>query len=276
MRRLLSSAMKGSRLVAQVVEGATERQRAEQQRLEKEMEIAARIQTSLVQKTVGVPGLDIAAVMIPATEVGGDYYDVVPFEGGCWLGVGDVAGHGLQTGLVMLIIQSVVSALVRDSPHASPLELVRTLNAVMFESVRQRMGQDEHATLLLLRYEDGRVVHSGAHEEVVVYRAKERRCERVETMGPVLGAVADVGGTLAEGGFDLGLDDVMVLYTDGLTDAMNAGGLTFGVDRACAIVEATADGSPASAVLDALLRGVRAWTSAPRDDISVVVVRRTG
>ena len=274
LRRLLSSAMRGARLAARVVDAATERQRAERERLEKEMEIAARIQTSLVLKTVAVPGLDVAATMLPASEVGGDYYDIAPFDGGCWFGVGDVAGHGLQTGLVMLIIQSVLSALVRDNPHASPREAVTILNSVMFESVRRRMGQDEHATLLLLRYESGRVVHSGAHEEVVVYRAASARCERIETLGPVLGAIPDVGATLYDGAFDLGPDDVMILYTDGLTDAMNADGVTFGVERLCALVENTARGS-ASDILEVVLRGVRAWTSVLRDDASAVVVRRT-
>ncbi len=69
--------------------------------------------------------------------------------------MGDVAGHGLQTGLVMLMIQSVVAALVRRSPHASPSEVIGVLNAVMYDNVHRRMGQDEHATLSLLRYDGG-------------------------------------------------------------------------------------------------------------------------
>jgi DNA-binding LacI/PurR family transcriptional regulator/serine phosphatase RsbU (regulator of sigma subunit) len=274
LRRLLSSAMKGANLVADVVQGATARQVAERQRLEKEMEMAARIQTSLVQSAVKVPGLDLATTMIPATEVGGDYYDVVPFDGVCWLGVGDVAGHGLQTGLVMLIIQSAVSALVREDPHSSPGDAVATVNAVMFQSVRERMGQDEHATLLLLRYEDGRVVHAGAHEEILVYRAREGRCERIETLGPVFGAVPDVSSVVRDARFELEVGDLVVLYTDGLTEAMDAGGLTLGVERVCGVIEA-AGGRTAAEVLDAILRTAREWMIEHRDDISVVVARRT-
>ena len=58
--------------------------------------------------------------MIPATEVGGDYYDVLPVPGGCWLGIGDVAGHGLNAGLIMLMIQCSVASLVRRDPNTSP------------------------------------------------------------------------------------------------------------------------------------------------------------
>jgi DNA-binding LacI/PurR family transcriptional regulator/serine phosphatase RsbU (regulator of sigma subunit) len=275
LRTLLSSAIKGMRLVEHVVEAATSRQRAERERLEKEMEIATRIQTSLVFKSVVVPGLEIAATMIPATEVGGDYYDIVPYDAGCWVGIGDVAGHGLQTGLVMLIIQSVVSALVRDNPRASPREAVRILNSVMFESVRLRMGQDEHATLLLLRYEnDGLVTYAGAHEEVIVYRAAERRCERLEILGPVLGAVRDVGATIAQGTFRLNSGDIMVLYTDGLIDAMDAHGVTFGVERLCAELESVA-GTSVKTIRDHLVTTARAWAETHRDDVSLVVVRHT-
>ena len=94
----VSSALEGARLVARLVEEATRRQVAERERLEKEMEIATRIQTSILPRDVTVPGLEIAATMRTATEVGGDYYDVIPVDDGCWMGIGDVAGHGLGTG----------------------------------------------------------------------------------------------------------------------------------------------------------------------------------
>src|SRR5206468_190254 len=76
------------------------KQLAVKERLQKEMEIAAKLQTSILPRDVNVPGLEIAARMIPADEVGGDYYDLLPFAGGCWIGVGDVAGHGLPAGVI--------------------------------------------------------------------------------------------------------------------------------------------------------------------------------
>src|SRR3954471_1354518 len=101
------------------------------------MEIASRIQTSILPRQFEVDGLQIAAQMIPATQVGGDYYDVLPVDGGCWLAIGDVAGHGLTAGLVMLMIQSIVSALTRQRPDATPAELLSILNEVLFENVRR-------------------------------------------------------------------------------------------------------------------------------------------
>jgi sigma-B regulation protein RsbU (phosphoserine phosphatase) len=273
LRELVSSAMKGARLVEQVVLEATARQRAERERIEKEMEIAARIQTAIVPKTIAVAGLDIAAAMIPATEVGGDYYDVVSFDGGCWIGVGDVAGHGLATGLVMLMIQSVVAGLVRREPRASPSDVFNVLNAVMYDNVHRRMGQDEYATLTLIRYDGGgHFVFAGAHEDIVVYRAKTRRCECIETRGPWVGAVANVARMIVESQVTLEPFDLMVLYTDGVTEAMDARGVQFGLERVTAIVETVA-GEPVGLIRDHLMDAVRSWTVKQEDDLSVVVIR---
>ena len=60
--------------------------------------------------------------MVPAEEVGGDYYDVLPVTDGCWIGIGDVAGHGLGAGLIMVMIQSMVMTLVRNDERARPRE----------------------------------------------------------------------------------------------------------------------------------------------------------
>jgi sigma-B regulation protein RsbU (phosphoserine phosphatase) len=108
------------------VEEVTKRERAERARLEGEMRIATRIQTGILPKTHEVAGLEISAVMLPAEEVGGDYFDVLPFDGGSWLGIGDVAGHGLPTGLVMLMIQGIVAAATHRRPEARPAQVWET------------------------------------------------------------------------------------------------------------------------------------------------------
>jgi sigma-B regulation protein RsbU (phosphoserine phosphatase) len=275
LRELLSSALKGARLVDRVVEEAMRRQRAERERLEKEMEIAARIQTMIVPRQFVTPGLQVAAIMIPAAEVGGDYYDVIPFDGGCWFGVGDVAGHGLRPGLVMLMIQSVVAALVRREPNASPSRICSVVNAVLYDNVHRRMGQDEHASLSLLRYDDaGKVVYAGAHEDIVVYRVSRGECETFETRGPWVGAFPNVDRMLVESTITLDVGDVMLLYTDGVTEGKDARGVQFGPDRVCAILERVAD-QPVQSIRDHLVSAVRTWTTTQEDDISVLVIRRT-
>jgi serine phosphatase RsbU (regulator of sigma subunit) len=275
LRELLSSALEGARLVQQVVHEATSRQRAEGKRLEKEMEIASHIQTSILPNSIVVPGFDLSAVMFPAAEVGGDYYDVVPCPGACWIGVGDVAGHGLKTGLVMLMIQSVVAALARERPNARPSEIIRVLNSVLYENVRRRMGNDEHATLSLMRLDrGGQCVFAGAHEDIIVYRQGSRAVERIATPGPWVGAVPELGRALVDSSMTLAAGDVAVLYTDGVTEARNAQGVEFGIDRVEDIVAHSARESAVS-LRDRLVDAVRSWADVQEDDVTVLVVRRT-
>ena len=274
----VSSALEGARLVTRLVEEATKRQVAERQRLEKEMEIAARIQTSILPRDVSVPGLEIAAAMHAATEVGGDYYDVVPVDDGCWIGIGDVAGHGLGTGLVMLMMQSGIGALARKMPDAAPRDLLLALNTMLVENVRTRLGQHEHATLTLIRYRrDGSLTFAGAHEEMLIRRVATGRCERIETPGAWVGAKRDITAGTVDSAARLQSGDVLVLYTDGLTEAVAAdgSGARFGIDRLIALVEEHGASSPA-AVRDAILAAVAAFSAQRDDDVTLLVARYTG
>ena len=270
----VSSALEGARLVARLVEEATRRQVAERERLEKEMEIAARIQTSILPRDVTVPGLEIAATMRTATEVGGDYYDVVPVAGGCWIGIGDVAGHGLGTGLVMLMIQSGFGALARKLPDASPRELLLALNAMLVDNVRTRLGHREHATLTLLRFrDDGGLAFAGAHEEILIRRAATGRCERLATPGPWVGAKRDIEAGTVETQARLEPGDLLVLYTDGLIEAMGRDGRErFGTDRLAALIEDNGTAPPLT-VRDTILAALDAFAAIIDDDVTLLVAR---
>ena len=252
------------------------RQMAAKERLEKELEISARIQTSILPRRLEVPGLDVAARMIPASEVGGDYYDLFPVKDGGWIAIGDVAGHGLQSGLVMLMVQSAIAALGRDKPDAKPSELVRVLNAVLYDNIRNRLGNDEHVTLSLMRYErGGRVVFAGAHEDMVVFRAKTGKVEVIETLGPWLGAVRDVSRTVTDDELALEDGDLLVLYTDGVTEARSEAGEQFGFERLCARIEALGR-APVETIRDELLGEVREFSKVQEDDVTLLVIRYEG
>ena len=161
--------------------------------LKKELEIAQHIQTSILPRGFEVPGLEIRAHMLPAAVVGGDYYDVRPQPDGCWIGIGDVSGHGLTAGLLMMMIQSGISALTLARPDALPHQVLPHLNRMLWENVRERLGRDDFATLCLLRYfRDGRLLHAGAHEDILVCPAGGGPCQRIAAPGTWLGGVRDI------------------------------------------------------------------------------------
>jgi sigma-B regulation protein RsbU (phosphoserine phosphatase) len=242
-------------------------------RLEQELDIAARIQTSILPRAFDIAGLEIAARMLPATEVGGDYFDVIPFRETCWVGVGDVAGHGLPAGLVMLMVQSATAGLVQAAPRARPSEHLVAVNAVVHENVRRRLRQDEHVTFTLFRIDrDGQVTFAGAHEEIVVWRAAERRCERVATPGPWLGTRESIAAVAVDSSLLLAPGDMMILYSDGVTEAMK-GREQYGLGRLCAEVERL-HAEPVASLRDGIIDSVTRWQDGQVDDVTLMVVRK--
>ncbi|HKE18276.1 MAG TPA: SpoIIE family protein phosphatase [Kofleriaceae bacterium] len=242
-------------------------------RQEESLAIAQRVQTAILPRKIAVPGLEIAARMIPASEVGGDYYDVLRVDDGCWIAIGDVSGHGLDAGLVMLMLQSAVLTTVTARPHATPAEVLQLVNLALVHNVRGRLGARDHVTMSLLRYTaDGRIVFAGAHEEMILVRRKSGAAEMIATPGPWLGARQDIGVHLVDSALQLEDGDLLVLYTDGVTEARNARGQMFDLDRLVAAVQ-SAQHKPALLIRDNILTAVRRFMARQHDDITLMVIR---
>lgn len=275
---VIGSSLKATRLAEALVGEVTRRERAERERLLQELDIAARIQSAILPKAPTVPGLELATAMRPATEVGGDYFDILPCGGGAWIGIGDVAGHGLQAGLVMLMIQSIMAATVHDRPNLSAREAWRAVNTILTDNIRQRLEQDEHATLCLLRYHDsGRLCFAGAHEDLIVYRAATGRSERIGTGGIWAGISREPPEDEDNGERECNLDvgDVLLLYTDGILEAKSKDGALYGAERLQRTLEAVGT-LPVTAICEHILGDVTRWMAAQDDDITLVVARRVG
>jgi serine phosphatase RsbU (regulator of sigma subunit) len=250
-----------------------EAERVARERLEKELELARQIQVGILPRQLVAEGLELTACMTTAAEVGGDYYDVLPIQGGCWVGIGDVSGHGVTSGLIMLMVQSVVSALVAKDPSASPRDAVTILNRVLFENIRHRLIKDDFVTLTLLRIVGHRLVCAGAHEHFLVCRARTGIAEPVETPGTWLGVMPEVAAFTKETVVELEPNDLVVLYTDGITEARNARGEQYGLERLGAAVTKHRD-APIDQVRDRVLDDVARWTDRRDDDATLVLLRQ--
>jgi serine phosphatase RsbU (regulator of sigma subunit) len=252
------------------------RELEQRERVARELEIGARIQASILPRRLVLRGAELSARMIPATEVGGDYFDVLPAADGGWIAIGDVSGHGLPAGMIMMMAQSAVAALVQRQPAAQPGEILGALNAVLYENIRQRMGADEYLTLTLLRYYvDGRVLFAGAHEDLLVCRASSTRCERIATQGAWMGVMRDATSGLPQATLVLTPGDLLVLYTDGITEARDAAGGQFGADRLVTSIE-TARARATGEIVASVFTEVRAWQSKPDDDQTLLALRYLG
>jgi sigma-B regulation protein RsbU (phosphoserine phosphatase) len=127
--------------------------------------------------------------------------------------------------------------------------------------------------LTLLRYHcDGSVLFAGAHEEILVFRAAEHRCEALPTPGPWMAAAPDVTRSALPSRLTLGDGDVLVLYTDGVTEARDGARRQFGLEGVEAAV-LRAEGQPVDAIRQAILDAVRAFSVTLDDDVTLLVAR---
>jgi serine phosphatase RsbU (regulator of sigma subunit) len=274
IRSQLSASLELGALHARIVEETTLRERLAREQLLGELKVARRIQTALLPSPAAVPGLEIAAHMLPADQVGGDYYDIFNMADGCWMAIGDVTGHGLLAGMIMLMLQTAVSTLVNTLPDALPAQLVGRLNQVMRSNIRERLGESDHATFVILRYSNGAVTLAGAHDEIVIYRAATGLCERLNPQGIWLGIADDIEAHTPNQCFSLQRGDLLLLYTDGLIEARSTDGEEFGLERAEQILRASAHAS-VDTIVEHLLAAVRAWTPVQQDDVTLIVARQT-
>jgi serine phosphatase RsbU (regulator of sigma subunit) len=249
------------------------REKLDQLRLSTEARMAIEIQTAMLPRSIDVAGLEVSHTMLPAAESGGDYYDVIPTDDGAWLAIGDVSGHGLGAGLIMLMLQSMVASLVRANPRSLPSELLNSINGSIFENVRSRLGRDEYATLTLLRYErSGQLVFSGLHEALIVYRVAQQRCECITPPGFWVGALRELPQQPTNATLRLHDGDVLVLYTDGAIEPRNAHQQQFGLERLVSLIENSAT-LPVAEILNRIVAALRAWTSDLDDDLSLLLLR---
>ncbi|MBI3723129.1 SpoIIE family protein phosphatase [bacterium] len=199
---------------------------AEKERLKYEMNVAAHIQKQLLPKRLPRSReVEVYGKMIPAKELGGDYFDFMDDGGGEFhICIGDVSGKGLPAGIVMVMARSYFRPLTRTIK--SPRQILCEANRLLHGDVPR--GTFMSALLLHWKDEDRKFVWSGAgHEHLIVYRARTRQSEAVKAGGCVLAAIRDADRAFVEHELQLEPGDALVLYTDGVTEARNPAGEFF-------------------------------------------------
>lgn len=248
------------------------REIAQRERLNRELEIAREVQQRLFpQKLPLVTGLDFAGYCRPALGVGGDYYDFIRLDDGCLgLAIGDVSGKGIAAALLMASLQASLRAQT-IRPCETLAEMIQNVNRLVYES----SAENRYATFFYAQYDpmkrDVRFVNAG-HNAPLLYRPSEDNFCRLEDGGTVLGLFPQA--PYNEGKKELRSGDILVGFTDGVSEAMNSGSLEFGEER---LVEAIRKGNARSAadLISSILSEVDAFTKgAPQhDDMTLLVVR---
>jgi len=238
-----------------------------------EMEIAKKIQTALLPGNAQLSGYEVSAVMKPAEEVGGDYYDIIESpDGGMWLSIGDVSGHGVESGLIMMMNHTCLDSLTCQSSQNSPSKILEKINYVMKENI-SKLKVNRYMSLSLLKLGKDHFLHSGKHQDILVYRSKENKIEIIKSIGTWIGIIDNMGDYLRDERIEIYENDIILLYTDGVTEAENLNNEMFGFERLIETFRKQVN-LPVNIIVENIVNEILEFQNKQDDDITVLACRK--
>jgi sigma-B regulation protein RsbU (phosphoserine phosphatase) len=249
----------------------------EKKRLDHDLEIARDIQRILLpSEAPAIDGFQISGINVPARQVSGDYFDYIRVDDErLGVAIADVSGKGVPASLIMAICRSVLRAEAARNP--SPADVLRKVNRQLYPDIKEDMFISM-AYLILDHHRDSITLARAGHDAPLLYKQQSQTVTPVKSPGMVVGI--DSGNVFDRLTVDFAIslerDDCLVLYTDGVTEALNAEGDEFGVDRVIQVVRARANDG-AQAIVKKIIQDVRDFTgSLPQnDDITLIAIRKT-
>jgi len=249
----------------------------EKKRLDHDLEIARDIQRILLpSEAPAIDGFQISGINVPARQVSGDYFDYIRVDDErLGVAIADVSGKGVPASLIMAICRSVLRAEAARNP--SPADVLRRVNRQLYPDIKEDMFISM-AYLILDHHRDSITLARAGHDAPLLYKQQSQTVTPVKSPGMVVGI--DSGNVFDRLTVDFAIslerDDCLVLYTDGVTETLNAEEDEFGLDRVIQAVRARANDG-AQAIVKKIIQDVRDFTgSLPQnDDITLIAIRKT-
>jgi sigma-B regulation protein RsbU (phosphoserine phosphatase) len=244
----------------------------ELRQLESELELSQVIQRALLPAQVpSIPRYDIAAFSRPAQIVTGDYFDFLQFDDGTHgLVVGDVSGHGVSAGMLMASLQTVFHTLTPEVD--SPVDVLKKINRLYVHNI----NFTTFVTLFFARLDpQNRLLSyaSAGHNPPLLYRSSTRESSWLKPTGPAIGLVDEFGFQCND--VQLSQGDILLLYTDGLVEALNPSqNEQFGYDRLLEVVQQN-EGLHATELVQRMRQALNDFTQGAllADDVTLVVCK---
>ena len=252
----------------------------ENMRMGMELDVARKIQMMMLPKDaefLQTNDMQIAARMDPASEVGGDFYEFLPQkDGSVIVAMGDVTDHGLQSGLVMLMAQSIIRTIV-DDQIVDLRVAMNQANKILYRNIHDRMNDHRNLTLALAKIENGKLTLCGQHENLGYYNIQTKQSELISTedLGIYVGLIEDISEHVDQKTFDFNQGDVFFFYTDGLTEAENPSGELYGEERMMEVFTKNAE-FPVQHIIDEIYKDVYQFMEGSKilDDITVMILKK--
>ncbi|WP_263384653.1 SpoIIE family protein phosphatase [Granulicella arctica] len=247
-------------------------QASQRERMNREIEIAREVQQRLFPQIIpAIPGVSLAGMCRPASEVGGDYYDLIEMEdGNLGFTIGDVSGKGISAALIMASLRASLRGLILDTPD-DLARMMQKVNRLVYEA----SSSSRYATFFFATFNpqtrELRYVNAG-HNPPIVARAQSGKLDRLEACGPVVGLLPlvdyEAQSLILEAG------DLLIAYTDGISEAMTADDEEWGETR---MLEAAPGHTSASAseIIEHIFKAADQFTAGAEqhDDMTLLIMK---
>jgi serine phosphatase RsbU (regulator of sigma subunit) len=240
------------------------------QQMTRDLQIARRVQEALVPPMVFASnGIEIRSAYIPSEVLSGDFYDYFAQDGSMYLFVADVSGHGLPAAILVSLLKSYIHSEAATEPSLA--DFMMRLNEFLYSV--SLPTQYATAAMFRIGVTERRLFYANAaHPPFLVHHRSQRRTAIYEQPSNLLGALPNM--VFEENSLVIEPGDTLFVYTDGLTDRVNAAGEFYSIDRVAAVLDAKQSADLAT-VYDAIYADVTGFAATEefKDDIAFVVTR---
>jgi sigma-B regulation protein RsbU (phosphoserine phosphatase) len=249
---------------------------SEKRRIDRDLDVARDIQRILLPNSAPVfEGFEIAGLNIPASRVSGDYYDYIRVDDQrLGIAIADVSGKGVAASLIMAMCRSVLRSVASSSGSAAAV--LQSLNRQLYPDIREDMFISM-AYLVANKSGNELVLARAGHDAPLLYRTSDSSVTKINPPGMALGIDSGSVFNRVTGDCRIRLEagDCLILYTDGVTEALDANGLEFGMSKLTEAIQASAaDGAPA--ILNRVTADLKAFVGnyPQNDDITLLAIRK--
>lgn len=249
---------------------------AEKKRLDQDLQVAHEIQRILLPSSAPeVAGYQISGINIPARQVSGDYYDYLPVDGRHFgVAIADVSGKGVPASLIMAMCRSVLRS--QAAGQCSAASVLHRVNGQLYPDIKEDMFISMAYAVLDSASSQVTLCRAG-HDAPLLYKAASKMVTRINPPGMALGIDSGNVFNRVTGDFSLVLEpgDCLILYTDGVTEALDKNGDEFGMEKVFQAIQASAH-EGAAAIVTRLTDDLRAFvgTQPQNDDITLIAIRK--
>jgi serine phosphatase RsbU (regulator of sigma subunit) len=188
-----------------------------------------------------------------------------------WLSIGDVSGHGVPAGLIMMMVQTAIHQALNSGFYHSPEKVLASVNQIIHQNI-QKLGEDKYMTITLLQViTDGSIYFSGLHQDIMIYRMDRDQVELTGTRGMWLGVMSEIKDSLYVDQLILNPGDTMLLYTDGITEATNQKNEMYSEERLANLLKEHGQQS-VEVIKNFILNSLNAYSC--NDDVTFMIIQK--